>query len=114
MKYTIESKPYYCYTIEDNKVIAVLLDDRNEYGQLIELKENQINLYKGILEIMEQDMEACISLKDTLYKELEVTVDQYNNLSEKYNELEKTNRVLKGVTAVAVPLAIIVLILLAL
>lgn len=91
-----------------------MLEDRNEYLDRLEIKDSQLTMYKSIVEVMENDMSNCLTLKDSINIELKEVIVKHNDLTIDYSKLEKQNRILRVISGVSVPVAIGLIILLAL
>ena len=113
-KFQINNKSYYCYTPDENRILAVLLNERIEFGELIEYKDARIELYKDIIVTMEE----TDKIKDTTINKLTLKLDKQIDLTNKYYddyllESEKSDKLRKWLLASgSVNLAFLILIIL--
>ena len=114
-KYEIENKPYYCYSEEDNKIIAVLLDDRNEYLSLIELCETRNFEYMNKINILESNIVASKEALSELTKRMDIEIGKNNALTKELcntqDKLDITKKVAIGSGSLNVLLILIIILL---
>ena len=114
-KYQINNKIYYCYTPNENRVLALLLNDRLEYKELIIQKDARLELYKHIIVTLEDNDkikdEAIYNLTTKFDKQIELTNQYYDSyvLANKKATRRRDALFISSATSIALLIALILL-----
>lgn len=88
-KYSINDSSYYCYPIEDNKIIALLLNDRISYKGLYDNEVNKNVLLNYIIKSNEELIAEQLDNIDSLKYKFDMQLEQNIELRE---DLENSNK----------------------
>ncbi len=112
VRYKIEDKNYYCYSIEELRIISIIFKDGEEAIKLANIKQETINELRNLLQVMQRD---SIIMKNTINnmilkfnKQVEIT----NAMKEENDNLVNNNKKLKKILYPSLGINLLLLLLL--